>query len=532
MPREVLYGKDARAKILIGVKKIAKAVATTLGPSGRTTIISRSEITSYGLHHAPLHLSKDGVTVCRVFALEDQLENVGVRIIREAAEKTVLVAGDSTTTTVVLAESMIEKGMMVLDSGHYNAMQLKKGMDAAAQEVIAELKRISTPIAGSIDRIRQVATVSANNDAEIGGLIAEAYGRIGNDGVINLEEAKGVTTTMKVTDGFKFDRGYLSPHFINRKEKGLCELEAPFILLYDKNVSQIKQLEAVVLATREQNRPLLIICEDADSEALAWLCINNEKKAISVCVVKCPFHGDAKDAAMFDLAALTGGAYLSTLNGVKLEKATLQHLGQAEKVVVTKDQTVIIGGAKDEVRKNKTLQELYALKADSSDEDEKERIAQRIARLNGAVAVISVGAPTETEMLEKKDRLDDAIRSVRCAIYDGYVVGGGTAFVRCQVAVDARQSVDFQRGQEIVYASLEVPLLQICANAGVNGSDILVQVLALQGNMGYNAQTELIEDLEASGIIDATKVLCAAITNATSVAGTLLTSEALICDTY
>jgi chaperonin GroEL len=543
--KKVEYAKEARAKVLEGVRKICRAVKVTLGPSGRNVLIAKGEINSFGVQYYPLHSTKDGVTVARAFSLEDHQEDAGARLIKEAAQKTVEQAGDSTTTTCVLAEAIIEAGIYAVEDSKLNPVLVKKGIDSMVARVVDELKKMSTPISGDIKRIEQVATVSANNDTEIGKLIASAYDKIGEDGIIRLEESKTTHTKMKITDGFMFARGMVSPHFVTNPAKMVCELpitatmEKPVaILLCDRPITQMKQIQQYMVELNKQGRSLLIIAEDIDSEALALLIKNNttpfKQGALSVCAVKAPYSsGNDRDEAMEDIAILTGATYFSNIKGKSIDKGTGADLGAAKKVIVTKDETVIIDGAYDEEKRKERLDKLIAAKANAETDEDREKLELRIARLKGAVAIIEVGANTEIEMMEKKDRIDDAIRSVRASLIDGFVPGGGTAFIRASQKVRAEgENADFKAGEYMVIDALDHVLYNICRNAGVDEKIIISDVLNASGNFGYNAQTEKIEDLVETGIIDATKVLISALTNAASVAGAIITTEATITDIF
>lgn len=542
--KKIEYSKDARKKILEGVRKICKAVKVTLGPAGRNVLISRSELHSFGVHHFPVHLTKDGVTVARAFELEDQQENVGALLIKEAAQKTVEQAGDSTTTTCVLAEAIVEKGVYLVEESKLNPVLVKKGIDSMVGKIVAKMKEMSTPVSGSIERIEQVATVSANNDNEIGKLISGAYEKIGENGIVRLEESKTVSTKVKVTDGFMFTRGMVSPLFVTNPAKMVCELpiesvkEKPVkILICDRPVTQMKQIQQYLTYVNTQGHSLLIIAEDIDSEALALLAKNKMSGALSVCAVKAPYaSGQDRDDAMNDIALLTGATYFSNLHGKSIDKGTPADLGSARSVVVTKDETVIIDGHYDEDKRQERINKLKAAKENAETEEEKEKLELRIARLNGAIAIIEVGGNTEVEMKEKKDRIEDAIKSVRAALGDGFVPGGGTAFIRATQSVspgtDPDASVDFIEGEKAVLDALDYPLINICMNAGVDHSKVLGEVLSSPSLYGYNAQKDVVENLVDTGIIDATKVLTAALINAASVAGAIITTEATITDTF
>jgi chaperonin GroEL len=538
--KAVLYSEEARQKLLSGVKKVTKAVSATLGPRGRTVVIAQSQVIGADIVRHPIKATKDGVTVARAFSLTDHIENVGVELIKEAASKTVSEAGDATTTTCILAEAMIEKGVSYVNQpSSYNPMEIKKGMEAATKDVVDALKSMSTPVAGSVQRVKQVATVSANNDEEIGKILAEAYEAVGDEGVINIEDAKGVDTRVRVTQGFSFDSGYISPQFIRDWSKRQCvfpDEAAPNnirILLYDRAITKIAELKSILEKVVKINESLVIIAPDIDGEALAFLAINNERRALAAVAIRAPFRGEDLNEAMEDIAALTGATYLSQLKGIKLENAEVKHLGTAKKVIVTKDQTTIIGGDEDKTRKTELVERLQANKKEAKTDEEKYAIEARLARLNGAVAVIEVGGVTAFEQKEKKDRIEDAVLSVKAAISEGFIVGGGTALLRIKARLmyDNTQTMDFRKGQEVVFEALEKPFLKICENAGVDGAAMTPDILGVQNfNFGYNANTESVEDLVETGIIDATKVIRSAVVNAASVAGTLITSECLIVD--
>lgn len=521
MLKKTLYGPEARAKLLSGVKKIAAAVKVTLGPMGRNVLISQSMVIDYGIHNLPIHVTKDGYTTTRAFEInDDPFEQAGVLMIKEAAQKSVDQAGDGTTTTVVLAEAIVAKAIDAIDAGG-NPVELKRSIDKGVQEVVEQLKQMAIPIKGNNDRIRQIATISANNDSEMGNLIADAFEKIGEEGIIDLEAGQSVNTEIRIADGYKWDKSWVSPHFINNKEKQICEFEDPFILLYDKKITHhtqiVRALELVIGS--KTGRPLLIVCEDATEEGLATLAINNLQGRIKVCVVKAPEFNEKRRESMEDIALLTGASYISDINGIDIKVMEFDHLGHAKKVLVTKDETVIIGGDGDRSGVESLLNELKMNIAIAKNEDESALIERRIAKLKGGVAVISVGAATETEMKEKLDRFDDAVRAVKAALSEGYIVGGGTAFLRIKTSNDIINSV------------LSAPLHQICSNAGVDANKIVEYVKTLDGNKGYNAKTNRFQDLIEDGVIDPAKVLRCAITNAASVAGMIITTEALICDT-
>lgn len=528
MNKEILYGKESRNKLLSGVQKMANAVKITMGAAGKCCIIGESFYHDGFLVNVPNRVSKDGWTCAKAVTLEDATENRGAMAILEAATKTVTEAGDSTTCTVVLAESLITNGMKLIDDGA-NSQQLKRGMDKALVYVLDELKKISTPVKGDIERIRQIATVSANNDTEIGDLIAEAFGKIGDEGVINIEASQGIKTEIKLTDGYKFDRGWISPLFITNRSKETCEFDNPLILLYEKRITHHTQIQRAIDISLQRQRPLVIICEDSDEEGLAYLAINNHRKSIIVCAVKSPEFGDLRRDAMEDIALLTGGTYISDIRGIDIKDDIMfEHFGQAKKIIISKTETVIIGGNKDEAKFDEFVADLKMNLTQAKTETERFPIEKRIAQLNSSVAVIQVGAATETELNEKLDRVDDAVRATKAAISEGFVAGGGTAFIRIPNTFIVNDDNDFKKGEQLLFDSLSKPLMQICENAGADAKDIYKEVFSEQGNIGYNALTGKIVDMVEAGIIDSTKALRCALTNAVSVAGMLLTSECSI----
>lgn len=559
MNKKTLYGSEARAKILEGVQKISKAVKATLGPLGRNVMISQSMIIDYGVHALPIHVSKDGFTVARSFELnDDPFAQAGVLMVKEAINKTVLEAGDGTTTCCVLVEAIATEGIKLVDEGA-NPMDVKRGIDKAVEYVVEQLKKMAVPIKGNVERIRQIATISANNDPEIGNWIAQAFERIGDEGVIDIEASKGMTTEIKISDGYKFNRSWVSPLFINNKEKQICEFNDALILLYDKRVIHHTQVQRALELSMQFGKPLLIICEDSTEEGLAFLAMNNMQGRVKCCVVKSPSFGEDQRMEMEDLAILTGGTYISDLHGVNIKEIEFENFGQAKKIIVTKDETIIIGGNSEKEKLDDLLNELRMNLAEAKTEDEKFPIEKRIAKLTGGVAVIQVGAATETELKEKLDRYDDAVRATKAAISAGYVPGAGTAFIRATIqggiAIDleAIKGVDpeeiiktynrtgillggaseigIPNATSILYSILQEPLRQICRNAGVESDEIVEQVLHSDGDVGYNAKTNKIENLVENGIIDPTKVLICALINAASSAGMILTCEALIADT-
>jgi chaperonin GroEL len=561
MKKNILFGKEARDKVKKGVNIIADAVAVTLGSNGRNVIISNSQVIDYGLYNFPVLVTKDGVTVARHIQLEDTTEDVGARMMKQASEKTMQQAGDGTTTTIVLARAIVNEGFALIEQGS-NPMELKKGIDKAVEYVVEELKKQAIPIGDDFEKIKHIATVSANNDSSIGDLIAGAFEKIGKSGIIDIEESKSTLTEIKISDGFKFDKGWLIPSFITNPAKNECELIEPYILLYDKNISLIKNIAPILEKVVKERKPILIICDDMDGEALAYIAVNVAKKNISACVVKSPFFGNAKRELMEDLAAVTGATFISDIKGVGIENASLNHLGFAKKIVVSKDETIIINGDKNEHEFEELHNNLQMNLTQAKGDEEKEKIETRIARLTGSVAVISVGAPTETEMRERKDRVDDAIRAVKSAISEGFIIGGGAAFLRIKPKIKAvainidelpndisgedaikiynqtgflfKDSHEIERkvteGEMVIFSILKSPLSQICKNAGVDESEIISKVSNENGNMGYNAKTDKIENLIDAGIIDPVKVLRCCLQNAASVATMILTAECMVVD--
>lgn len=539
MIKEVLYGKESRDKLLAGVQKITRAVGCTMGPSGKCVLIGNAVYGNDGLVQLKSIVSKDGVTVARNFELPDPVENRGALFVREASEETVKMAGDATTLTCVLAESLITNGMKLIEDGA-NSQELKKGMDKALEYVVEELKKMSTPVKGDIERIRQVATVSANNDKVIGDLIADAYSEIGDDGIIEITTSNGVDTDKKIADGFKIDRGWISPLFVNNSAKEICEFENPLILLYDKKITHHTQIENAIGIAIQENKPLLIICEDSEEEGLAYLGINTYNKRFRVCAVKSPEFGNLRREWMEDMALITGGDYVSDLHGLDIKEVELSNFGQADKVTISSTETTIRGGKKNQNKFDEFINDLKMNLAQAKTEDEKYPIEKRIARLNGKTALIQVGAATETELKEKLDRVDDSVRATRAAIAEGFVAGGGTAFLRISKTVFEKESDNFNKGVKLFYNALETPIKQICENAGIRtkyewwnfwSKSIPTIVKNETGNVGYNALTGKIVDMVESGIIDSTKALRCALVNAVSVAGMVLTSECSIITT-
>lgn len=527
MVKQVLFGKESRDKALVGIKAITKAVSVTMGASGKCVLIGEGVYGNDGMVQLPTKVTKDGWTVTKHFEMTDPIENRGAMMIKEAATKTVEMVGDATTCTCVLAESMITKGMELIDGGA-NSQELKKGMDKALEYVVSELAKASTPVKGDIQRIRQIATVSANNDEVIGNLIADAFEKIGSEGIIDIEESQTTETEIKVTGGYKFDKGWVSPFFINNPAKEICEFDNPLILLYEKKITHHTQIEAAVSISSRHQRPLLIIAEDCDEEGLAYLAINNQRKQIVVCAVKSPEFGNLRRDAMEDIALLTGGDYISDIKGIDIKEIELSNLGSAKKVIVSKGETVIIEGNKNIDEFEDFVNNLKMNLAEAKTDADKYLIEKRIAKLTGSVAVIHVGAATETELNEKIDRVDDSVRSTRAAIAEGFVAGGGTAFIRIKRDIPTGINKDRQLGMEIVFDALTKPLKQICQNAGVDPEEKYNLVNSEKGNMGYNALNGEIVDMVEAGIIDSTKALRCALINSVSVAGMVLTSECSI----
>jgi chaperonin GroEL len=521
MAKQIIYGEEARRALLRGVDKLANAVKVTLGPKGRNVVLDKK----FG---APT-ITKDGVSVAKEIELEDPFENMGAQIIKEVASKTADVAGDGTTTATALAQAIVREGLKNVTAGA-NPMALKRGIDKAVEVVVAELKKISTPTKGKHE-IAQVATISANGDKKIGEIIAEAMEKVGKDGVITVEEAKGIETTLEVVEGMQFDQGYLSPYFVTNADRMEVELENPYILIHEKKIGSMKDLLPVLEKVVQKGRPLLILAEDVEGEALATLVVNKIRGTFVCAAVKAPGFGDRRKAMLDDIAVLTGGKSITEDLGVKLENVKLEDLGQAKKVIIDKDNTTIMQGAgvKKEVdARSETIRR--QIKETTSDYD-LEKLQERLAKMVGGVAVINVGAATEVEMKEKKARVDDALHATRAAVEEGIVAGGGVALIRTIKAVEAlKLEGDEIIGLHIVRRALEEPLRQIVINAGGEGAVVIARVLAEKLNVGYNAETGVYEDLVASGVIDPVKVVRSAIQNAASIAGLAITTETLITD--
>ena len=520
--KELLFNTDARAKLKRGVDHLAEAVKVTLGPKGRNVVIDKK----FG---SPT-VTKDGVTVAKEVELADPIENMGAQMVKEVATKTSDLAGDGTTTATVLAQAIFREGLKNVTAGA-NPMELKRGIDKAVEAVVEELKGLSVPSAGKKE-IAQVGTISANNDREIGNLIAEAMEKVGKDGVITVEEAKGLETTLETVDGMQFDRGYLSPYFVTDPEKMEAVLDDPYILIHDKKISAMKELLPVLEKVAQSGRPLLIIAEDVEGEALATLVVNKLRGTLKVAAVKAPGFGDRRKEMLRDIAVLTGGQVISEEVGFKLENATLNDLGRAKRVVVDKDNTTLVDGKGKENDIQGRINEIKAAIDKTTSDYDREKLQERLAKLSGGVAVINVGAATETEMKEKKARVEDALHATRAAVEEGIVAGGGVALIRAQSALEKiRGTEDEKVGVEIVRRALEEPIRMIAQNAGAEGSIVVARVKESKDkNFGYNAQTDTYEDLVKAGVIDPTKVTRTALQNAASIAGLLLTTEAVVVE--
>ncbi len=520
--KEILYSETARTKLKAGVDKLANAVKVTLGPKGRNVVIEKS----FG---SPV-ITKDGVTVAKEIELEDKFENMGAQMVKEVASKTSDIAGDGTTTATILAQKIFNEGIKLVAAGR-NPMVIKRGIDKAVEAVVKKLEEIAVPTRDEKE-IAQVGTISANNDPTIGNLIADAMNKVGKEGVITVEEAKGLENTLDFVEGMQFDRGYLSPYFVTNAEKMTCELENALILIHEKKISSMKDLLPVLEQVAKQGRPLLIIAEDVEGEALATLVVNKLRGTLQVCAVKAPGFGERRKAMLQDIAILTGGQVISEDLGIKLENATLNDLGEAKKIVVDKENTTVIDGAgKPEDIKARVNQIRAEIEETTSDYD-REKLQERLAKLVGGVAVINVGAATETEMKEKKARVEDALNATRAAVEEGIVPGGGVALIRCLEAVEEVKAADEDEkaGIEIIKSALTEPLRQICANAGYEGSLVVEKVKSEKANFGFNAATGEYEDLVKAGVIDPKKVTRIAIQNASSIASLLLTTEAAIVE--
>ena len=523
MAKEILFDQEARDLLKKGVDQLANAVKVTLGPKGRNVILGKS----YG---AP-HITKDGVSVAKEIELECPFENMGAQLVREVASKTNDDAGDGTTTATVLAQSIINVGLKNVTAGA-NPMELKRGIDKAVATVVKNIAAQSEAVGDDLKKIEHVAKISANGDEEIGRLIAEAMGKVKKEGVITVEEAKGTDTEVKVVEGMQFDRGYISPYFVTNTEKMECQMENPYILLYDKKISVIKDILPLLEKSLQTGRPLLIIAEDIDSEALATLVVNRLRGGLKICAVKAPGFGDRRKAMLQDIAILTGATVISEETGFSLEAATIEMLGQAEKVTVDKDNTTIVNGMGDKRELEARVAQIRAQIENTKSDYDREKLQERLAKLAGGVAVLYVGAASEVEMKEKKDRVEDALSATRAAIEEGTVPGGGTAYIR---AIDALESLkgetdDETTGIEIVKRAIEEPLRQIVANAGKEGAVVAQKVRDGKADFGYNARLDKYENLVAAGVIDPAKVARVALENAASIAGMFLTTECVVAD--
>lgn len=523
MAKEITFDIDAREQLKQGVDALANAVKVTLGPKGRNVIIEKK----YG---AP-QITKDGVTVAKEIELEDSVNNLGAQLVKEVATKTGDAAGDGTTTATVLAQAIINVGLKNVTSGA-NPMDLKRGIDKAVAEVVKSIRKQSQIVGNDYDKIEQVATISANNDSEIGALIAEAMKKVSKDGVITIEEAKGTATTIEVVEGMQFDRGYISPYFVTNTEKMECEMENPYILIHDKKISSLKELLPILEPAVQSGRPLLIIAEDVDSEALTTLVVNRLRSNLKISAVKAPGFGDRRKEMLEDIAILTGGMVISEERGLKLESATLEMLGTAEKVTIDKDNTIIVNGAGKKQSIADRINQIKAQIAATTSDYDREKLQERLAKLSGGVAVLYVGAGSEVEMKEKKDRVDDALSATRAAIEEGIVPGGGVSYIRAIEAVAKLKgdNDDEKTGIEIIRRAIEEPLRQIVTNAGKEGAVVVQKVSEGTGDFGYNARMDRYENLLAAGVVDPAKVTRVALENAASIAGMFLTTECVIVD--
>ncbi|MGP1549929.1 MAG: chaperonin GroEL [Prevotella fusca] len=523
MAKEIKFDSDARELLKSGVDQLANAVKVTLGPKGRNVVIGKK----FG---AP-QITKDGVTVAKEVELEDNFENAGAQLVKSVASKTGDDAGDGTTTATILTQAIVTEGLKNVTAGA-NPMDLKRGIDKAVNKIVEHIKESAEVVGDNYDKIEQVATVSANNDPEIGKLLADAMRKVSKDGVITIEESKTRETSIGVVEGMQFDRGYLSGYFVTDTDKMECDMENPYILIYDKKISSVKDFLPILQPAAESGRPLLVIAEDVDSEALTTLVVNRLRAGLKICAVKAPGFGDRRKAMLEDIAVLTGGVVISEEKGLSLDKATLEMLGTAKKVTISKDNTTIVDGAGEkEAIRDRVAQIKNEIAASTSSYD-KEKLQERLAKLSGGVAVLYVGANSEVEMKEKKDRVDDALCATRAAMEEGVVVGGGTTYIRAQEALkDLKgENPDEQTGINIVCRAIEEPLRQIVANAGGEGAVVVNNVREGKGDYGYNARKDVYEDLRAAGVIDPAKVSRVALENAASIAGMFLTTECLIVD--
>lgn len=523
MAKNISYNVEARDALKRGVDQLANAVKVTLGPKGRNVIIDKK----FG---AP-HITKDGVSVAKEIELADAAENLGAQLVKEVASKTGDQAGDGTTTATVLTQAIVSVGLKNVTAGA-NPMDLKRGMDKAVSAIVANIKAQSEEVGNDFDKIEQVATISANNDAEIGKLIADAMRMVSKDGVITIGEAKGMDTTIDVVQGMQFDRGYISPYFVTNTETMEVEMDRPYILLYDKKISNLKELLPVLEPAVQSGRPLLVIAEDVDSEALTTLVVNRLRAQLKICAVKAPGFGDRRKEMLEDIAILTGGTVISEEKGIKLEAATIDMLGTAETITVNKDNTTIVNGAGDKEAIAARVGQIKAQIVATKSTYDKEKLQERLAKLAGGVAQLNVGAASEVEMKEKKDRVDDALSATRAAIEEGIVAGGGVAYIRAQAALEGLkgENEDEQTGIEIIRRAIEEPLRQIVANAGKEGAVVVDKVRQGEADFGYNARKDVYENLKAAGVVDPAKVTRVALENAASIAGMFLTTECVITD--
>ncbi|MEE0923673.1 MAG: chaperonin GroEL [Paludibacteraceae bacterium] len=523
MARDITYNVEAREALKRGVDQLANAVKVTLGPKGRNVIIDKK----YG---AP-HITKDGVTVAKEIELKDAAENLGAQLVKEVASKTGDQAGDGTTTATVLAQAIVSVGLKNVTAGA-NPLDLKRGIDKAVTTVVEEIKKNAVVVGNDFDKIEQVATISANNDAEIGKLIADAMRMVSKDGVITIGEAKGMDTTIDVVQGMQFDRGYISPYFVTNTETMLAEMDKPYILIYDKKISNLKELLPVLEPAVQSGRPLLIIAEDVDSEALTALVVNRLRAQLKICAVKAPGFGDRRKEMLEDIAILTGGTVISEEKGIQLNQATIEMLGAAESISVSKENTTIVNGAGDKEAIAARIGQIKAQIAATKSTYDKEKLQERLAKLAGGVAQLNVGAASEVEMKEKKDRVDDALSATRAAIEEGIVPGGGVMYIRAQKALEGLkgENEDEQTGIEIVRRAIEEPLRQIVSNAGKEGAVVVDKVRNGEGDYGYNARKDVYENLFEAGVVDPAKVTRVALENAASVASMFLTTECVIVD--
>ncbi|NLZ72415.1 MAG: chaperonin GroEL [Bacteroidales bacterium] len=521
MSKEIIFDTEARDQLKQGVDALANAVKVTLGPKGRNVIIEKQ----YG---APA-ITKDGVTVAKEIELEDAYQNTGAQLVKEVASKTGDDAGDGTTTATVLAQAIVTEGLKNVTAGA-NPMDLKRGIDKAVTKVVESIKKQSETVGSNYDKIEQVASISANNDPIIGKLIADAMRKVSTDGVITIEEAKGTDTTIGVVEGMQFDRGYLSAYFVTNTEKMECEMENPYILIYDKKISNLKEFLPILEPAVQSGRPLLVIAEDVDSEALTTLVVNRLRSQLKICAVKAPGFGDRRKEMLEDIAVLTGGVVISEEKGLSLEQATLEMLGSADKITVTKDDTTIVSGAGDKESIKKRIDQIKAQIETTTSDYDKEKLQERLAKLSGGVAVLYVGAASEVEMKEKKDRVDDALCATRAAIEEGIVPGGGVTYIRSIKAIENLEgdTPDETTGINIIKRAIEEPLRQIVANAGKEGAVIVQKVADAEGDYGYNARYDRFEDLRIAGVVDPAKVTRVALENAASIAGMLLTTECVV----